>query len=105
MSRKKPIPYTREELIQYLLDLNEKLGRRPKKSDVQGMMHSYYRSVFGKWIYALEASGLSVPSAATLARRNRHKSRNVRNRKKRAAIQETERADTQDPPEHPMQPK
>ena len=67
--------YSREELIGILLRMEQKLGRRPKKSDIPDDIKPAYRKVFGKWLYALEAAGLSVPSERTIERRRRHKMR------------------------------
>ena len=66
-----------EEARTYLIDLinrrAEELGRCPRKSDMDldevNMIHKY----FGKWCYALEASGQRVPSETTLARRRNKK--------------------------------
>ena len=69
----KQYPYTREELTKYLLRKQDELGRKPNKSDIPEKMRPYFAVLFGKWCYALEASGIVVPSDATLARRRRHK--------------------------------
>ena len=83
MSRK-VYPYTKEQLIQYLYILQKELGSRPKKADIPENIRPYYRVLFGKWIYALEEAGLSVPSEATLRRRQSHKARNRRTGKRRS---------------------
>ena len=74
----KPLLYTKEELIKILLTKREKLGRKPKKADIPECLIVEYRKAFGKWCYALEAAGLSVPSEQVLARRRRHKMRHKR---------------------------
>jgi hypothetical protein len=71
----KKIPYTKEELIRFLLDKQAELGRKPTKKDIPDAIKPYYRVLFGKWCYALEASGIVIPSEATLERRRRHKTR------------------------------
>lgn len=76
--RVKEYPYTKEELISYLMRKQEELGRRPKKSDMPDDIKQYYRILFGKWCYALEEAGLSVPSEQTLERRRRQKMRHRR---------------------------
>ena len=53
----KPLLYTKEELIGILLSKQEKLGRKPKKSDMSDVLKVQYRKAFGKWCYALEAAG------------------------------------------------
>lgn len=67
----------REEGRAYVIDLinrrAEELGHCPRKSDMDlaevNLIHKY----FGKWCYALEASGQRVPSETTLARRRNKK--------------------------------
>ena len=76
----KPLLYTKEELIGILISKQKKLGRKPKKSDMSDVLKVQYRKAFGKWCYALEAAGLSVPSERVLARRQRQK---LRHRKRR----------------------
>ncbi len=71
----KPSPYTNEELLAILSNLKQKLGRMPTKKDIPEEIRPLYRKAFGKWCYALEAAGLKIPSAVTLARRARHKNR------------------------------
>lgn len=51
-------------------------GRQKKrltKKDVPEPERSYCHAIFGKWIYALEESGIIVPSESTLRRRKEHK--------------------------------
>lgn len=67
--------YTREELIQIIQDLYESLGRVPTKKDVAGEIIGGCHSVFGKWVYALEAAGVKKPTERTLARRAHHKAK------------------------------
>ena len=57
-------------LIKLLKDRAEELGRRPRKQDMTGKELGMIKKCFGKWCYALEASGLQVPSEATLERRS-----------------------------------
>ena len=71
----KQYPYTKEELLDYLLKKRDELGRKPTKKDIPEKMRPYYRVYFGKWCYALEAAGIVVPSQRTLDRRMRHKMR------------------------------
>jgi hypothetical protein len=56
-------------LIKLMRDRAEILGRRPKKEDMTGKEIGAIKRCFGKWCYALEASGLQVPSEKTLERR------------------------------------
>ncbi len=74
----KPLLYPKEELIRMLIVKQEKLGRRPKKADLPDYLKVEYRKAFGKWCYALEAAGLSVPSERVLARRRRQRQRHRR---------------------------
>lgn len=69
----KQYPYTKEELLDYLLKKRDELGRKPTKKDIPEKMRPYYRVYFGKWCYALEIAGIVVPSERTLARRQRKK--------------------------------
>ena len=81
MSRKQ-YPYTKEELTEYLIRKRDELGRVPTRKDIPEMMRPYYRVYFGKWCYALEKTGIVIPSEKTLERRRRHKSRERRAKKK-----------------------
>ena len=56
-------------VIKLLNDRAAALGRRPKKLDMTGKELGMIKKCFGKWCYALEAAGLSVPSDETIARR------------------------------------
>ena len=56
-------------LIKLMRDRAEILGRKPKKEDMTGKEIGAIKRCFGKWCYALEASGLQVPSKKTLERR------------------------------------
>jgi len=67
--------YTREELIQIIQDLNDTLGHVPTKKDVAGEIIGGCHSVFGKWVYALEAAGVKTPTEKTLTRRAHHKAK------------------------------
>ncbi len=62
-------------LVKLLLDMEKKLGRRPKKSDPTEKDLGAIRKCFGKWCYALEASGLQIPSPETIERRLKRKSK------------------------------
>ena len=62
-----------KRLIKLLNDRTKELGRRPKKEDMTAKEVGAIRKCFGKWCYALEASGLQVPSKATLERRQAKK--------------------------------
>ncbi len=86
---RKQYPYTKEELTEYLLRKRDELGRKPTKKDIPEQMRPYYRVYFGKWCYALEETGIVIPSEMTLARRARHKARYDRRHKEmRAAARE-----------------
>ena len=56
-------------LIALLNDRAKELGRKPKKQDMTGKEVGAIKKCFGKWCYALEASGLQVPSEKTIERR------------------------------------
>ena len=58
-----------ERLIKLLNDRAKELGRKPKKEDMTGKEVGAIKKCFGKWCYALEASGLQIPSEKTLERR------------------------------------
>ena len=62
-----------KRLIKLLRDRAEELGRKPKKQDMTGKEVGAIKKVFGKWCYALEASGIQVPSEETLERRQAKK--------------------------------
>lgn len=62
-------PEEMKRLIKLLQDKNKELGKRPKKCDVDSKELGAIKKTFGKWCYALEASGLAVPSPATVERR------------------------------------
>ena len=72
-------------LVRLLLDMEKTLGRVPKKSDLSGKDLGAIRKCFGKWCYALEASGLQEPSPETIERRLNRKTKAGR---KRAAKKE-----------------
>ena len=78
----KQYPYTKEELVEFLLKKRDELGKTPTKKDIPEEMRPYYRVYFGKWCYALEETGIVIPSEKTLERRRRHKSRERRAKKK-----------------------
>ena len=69
----KEIPYSKQELIEVLVDRSKELGRCPTKKDMPEDIKPYFKMAFKKWCYALEAAGLRNPSKKTLERRNRHK--------------------------------
>lgn len=62
-------------LIKLLKDMEQELGRKPKKSDIDNKDLGAIRKCFGKWCYALEASGLQIPSPETIERRLKRKSK------------------------------
>ena len=72
-SKNKQYPYTKEELVEFLLNKREELGKVPTKKDIPEEMRPYYRVYFGKWCYALEETGIVIPSERTLERRARKK--------------------------------
>ena len=76
----KQYPYTKEELIAYLLKMRDELGRKPVKKDIPDEIKPYFRVYFGKWCYALEAAGIVVPSERALARRQHYKKRRAMRR-------------------------
>ncbi|MBR2547880.1 MAG: hypothetical protein IKF07_06795 [Eubacterium sp.] len=82
MTGKNKCPYTKEELISILQTTGKVLDRKPTWKDMPYDIRMYYKIVFGKWCYALEEAGLSVPSQKTLDRRKRHKERHKRKRTK-----------------------
>ena len=69
----KQYPYTKEELVEFLLKKRDELGRKPTKKDIPEEMRPYYRVYFGKWCYALEETGIVIPSEHTLERRAKKK--------------------------------
>ena len=78
-------PNEMNRLIKLLNDMEQRLGRKPKKSDVNNKDLGAIRKCFGKWCYALEAAGLHEPSPETIERRLNRKTRAGR---KRAAKKE-----------------
>lgn len=85
----KQYPYTKEELVEFLLKKRDELGRKPTKKDIPEEMRPYYRVYFGKWCYALEETGIVIPSEHTLERRARKKARyNEKHKKMRARSKE-----------------
>ena len=72
-------------LIKLLKDMEQELGRKPKKSDINNKDLGAIRKCFGKWCYALEAAGLQIPSPETIERRLHRKTKIGR---KRAAQKE-----------------
>lgn len=62
-------PEEMERLIKLMRDKAEELGRRPKKTDMNSKDLGPIKKCFGKWCYALEASGLQKPSPETIERR------------------------------------
>ena len=71
----KQYPYTKEELVEFLLKKRDELGRKPTKKDIPEEMRPYYRVYFGKWCYALEETGIVIPSEHTLERRAKKKAK------------------------------
>lgn len=55
-------PMTRDEAIIALRKLADELGHVPKKSELPEPIRNRIRPLFEKWCYALEASGLVIPS-------------------------------------------
>ena len=90
----KQYPYTKEELVEFLLKKRDELGRVPTKKDIPEEMRPYYRVYFGKWCYALEETGIVIPSEHTLERRARkkgkydrlHKMMRARSKEKKAEL-------------------
>ena len=62
-------PQEMRRLIRMLRDREKELGHRPNKQEVDSKELGAIKKVFGKWCYALEASGLEVPSEETVKRR------------------------------------
>ncbi len=71
----KQYPYTKEELTEYLIRKRDELGRVPTRKDIPELMRPYYRVYFGKWCYALEKTGIVIPSEHTLERRAKKKAK------------------------------
>ena len=59
----------REQLCAMLRARAETLGRMPNRKDMKPEELSELRRCFGKWVYALEAAGLRIPSQQSLDRR------------------------------------
>lgn len=62
---------TREEAIAEIRRLADELGRVPKKADLPDDLRNRIRVLFEKWCYALEASGLVVPSEKVQEKRRK----------------------------------
>ncbi len=62
---------TREEAIAAIRKLADDLGHVPKKSELPDDLRNRIRVLFEKWCYALEASGLVVPSEKVQEKRRR----------------------------------
>lgn len=81
--------YTRQELIDLLLQKQEELGRVPTRKDMPEGTLAAYKSEFNKWVYALEAAGVRTPSEKTLERRKKKQKRSSKAKNK--ANQENQR--------------
>ena len=90
---KKQYPYTKEELVDYLLKKRDELGRTPTKKDIPEKMLPYYRVYFGKWCYALEKIGIVIPSKETLERRARKKAKYDRRHRQMRAWSKAKKAE------------
>ena len=86
-------PYTQEELAEYLLRKRDELGRTPTRKDIPEKMRPYYRVYFGKWCYALEKTGIVIPSERTLERRARKKAKYDDRHKKMRARSKAKKAE------------
>lgn len=69
----------------------EVLGRCPEKHDMSQEELVLVRKAFGKWIYALEASGQRIPSETTLVRR-RNKRMKWKRKHRRRPMQKADEA-------------
>lgn len=87
---------TREEAIAAIRQLADDLGRVPKKSDLPEDLRNRIRVLFEKWCYALEASGLVVPSEKVQEKRRKreaHKAAVAARAAKREAKKKEQRRD------------
>lgn len=89
----KQYPYTKEELVEFLLKKRDELGRKPTKKDIPEEMRPYYRVYFGKWCYALEKTGIVIPSEHTLERRAKKKGKYDRLHKMMRAKKKAKKAE------------
>ena len=89
----KQYPYTKEELVEFLLKKRDELGKTPTKKDIPEQMRPYYRVYFGKWCYALEETGIVIPSEKTLERRARKKGKYDRLHKMMRAKKKAKKAE------------
>ena len=62
---------TKEEAILQIRALADELGHVPKKSELPDPLKNRIRPLFEKWCYALEASGLVVPSERVQEKRRK----------------------------------
>lgn len=82
---------TREEAIAAIRLLADDLGRVPKKADLPDDLRNRIRVLFEKWCYALEASGLVIPSEKVQEKRRKreaHKAAVAARAEKRKAKKE-----------------
>ena len=62
---------TKEEAISQIRALADELGHVPKKNELPDPLKNRIRPLFEKWCYALEASGLVVPSERVQEKRRK----------------------------------
>ncbi len=62
---------TKEDAIKEIRALADELGHVPKKSELPDPLKNRIRPLFEKWCYALEASGLVVPSERVQEKRRK----------------------------------
>ena len=98
MSRKQ-YPYTKEELTEYLIKKRDELGRVPTRKDIPEKMRPYYRVYFGKWCYALEETGIVIPSEHTLERRAKKKAKYNEKHQRMRAKSKAKRAERKAEPD------
>ena len=60
-------------IIHFINEKAKELGKCPEKNDMTQQELVRIRRAFGKWVYALEASGQRTPSETTLQRRRNKK--------------------------------
>lgn len=78
-------------IIHFINEKAKELGKCPEKNDMTQQELVRIRRAFGKWVYALEASGQRTPSAATLERRRNKK---LKWKRKHFRDQERKKADS-----------
>lgn len=81
-------PITKEEAIVIIQNMAKELGRPPKKSELPDEIKCRIKPLFDKWCYALEETGLKIPSEKVQEKRRKreeHRQAVERRRIKREA--------------------